>query len=393
MRRLSPRPVRKRLRRTTVRRPLTTTPRRTSRSRSTQSHQLKRGAPTGAPRRLIRNGYEWAGCLTARTPRTPGGSTRSRATSGVEDVWALPTPGGPDDFPLLVEALASGDPERRAPPASPARCGRSAGSSASCSAGTTRTPASAPGCRRCATGCRPTCATGRPGPSSTTLPFTPLYLLDDECAAEVANKTVHGVMHLGWVSDGSGRLPRPDGGAREAERPVRQRLHGRDQAVPAPDRVPADDAPDSVAHGGSESEKVPRDDAGGVDRADDVGRAAGHGRRAGSAAGDRPRLPGLPLGARPGRGAAAQRRRVRRLPALGRAAGDVHEPAAALRRHHAARVRADDRRTSTATTRTPTFGAMPGGVGTQYSPRPGRAGLPRRASSAWPTSTATRART
>ena len=29
---------------------------------------------------------------------------------GLEDVWALPTPGGPDDFPLLVEGVASGDP-------------------------------------------------------------------------------------------------------------------------------------------------------------------------------------------------------------------------------------------------------------------------------------------
>ena len=28
----------------------------------------------------------------------------------IEDVWALPTPGGPDDFPLLVEGFASADP-------------------------------------------------------------------------------------------------------------------------------------------------------------------------------------------------------------------------------------------------------------------------------------------
>ncbi len=27
----------------------------------------------------------------------------------LEDVWALPTPGGPDDFPRLVEGIASGD--------------------------------------------------------------------------------------------------------------------------------------------------------------------------------------------------------------------------------------------------------------------------------------------
>jgi hypothetical protein len=35
-------------------------------------------------------------------------------------------------------------------------------------------------------------------------PFTSLYLLDDEFAAEIVNRTVHGVMHLGWVPDGAG---------------------------------------------------------------------------------------------------------------------------------------------------------------------------------------------
>jgi hypothetical protein len=31
------------------------------------------------------------------------------------------------------------------------------------------------------------------------LPFTPLYRTDAEFAAEISNKTVHGVMHLAWV--------------------------------------------------------------------------------------------------------------------------------------------------------------------------------------------------
>jgi hypothetical protein len=30
----------------------------------------------------------------------------------LEDVWALPTPGGPDDFPRLVRQVAAGDPSR-----------------------------------------------------------------------------------------------------------------------------------------------------------------------------------------------------------------------------------------------------------------------------------------
>jgi hypothetical protein len=34
--------------------------------------------------------------------------------------------------------------------------------------------------------------------------FTPLYITDDEFALEIANQTVHGVMHVGWVPDGTG---------------------------------------------------------------------------------------------------------------------------------------------------------------------------------------------
>ena len=45
------------------------------------------------------------------------------------------------------------------------------------------------------------------GPNFDALPFTSLYLLGDEFAAEIANRTVHGVLHLGWV-------PNPTGGYR-----------------------------------------------------------------------------------------------------------------------------------------------------------------------------------
>ena len=65
-------------------------------------------------------------------------------------------------------------------------------------------PASARGCRRSATGCQRICATSRPGPDFDALPFISLYLLDDEWAAEIANQTMHGVMHVGWVRDGAG---------------------------------------------------------------------------------------------------------------------------------------------------------------------------------------------
>jgi len=45
---------------------------------------------------------------------------------------------------------------------------------------------------------------GPSGPDSEALPFTSLYLLDDEWAAEIVNRTVHGVRHIGWVPDGTG---------------------------------------------------------------------------------------------------------------------------------------------------------------------------------------------
>jgi hypothetical protein len=37
------------------------------------------------------------------------------------------------------------------------------------------------------------------GPPFAALPFRSLYLLDDEWAAEIANATMHGVIHVGWV--------------------------------------------------------------------------------------------------------------------------------------------------------------------------------------------------
>jgi len=36
----------------------------------------------------------------------------------------------------------------------------------------------------------------------SALPFVPLYLTDREAALEIANRTMHGVLHLGWVADG-----------------------------------------------------------------------------------------------------------------------------------------------------------------------------------------------
>jgi uncharacterized protein DUF2867 len=119
----------------------------------------------------------------------------------LEDVWALPTPGGPDDFPRLVRQIASFKPSF----SGAARIlwelrdgiggllgwddpGAGVGSG-----GPTlrdRLPADLRG--------------GPSGPDFGALPAAPLYLTDEEFAAEGANRTVHGVMHLGWVPDGAG---------------------------------------------------------------------------------------------------------------------------------------------------------------------------------------------
>lgn len=41
-------------------------------------------------------------------------------------------------------------------------------------------------------------------PDFRRLPFRLLYLVGNECAAEVANQTMHGIVHLGRVPDESG---------------------------------------------------------------------------------------------------------------------------------------------------------------------------------------------
>jgi hypothetical protein len=121
----------------------------------------------------------------------------------IEDVWALPTPGGPDDFPRLAQLAASLDPSRSSSGAARAlfairwKVGGLLGWDDPDAGVGSRVPTLRD---RLPADLR----NGPPAPSFDALPFTPLYLLDDEWAAEIANRTVHGVMHLGWVPDGSG---------------------------------------------------------------------------------------------------------------------------------------------------------------------------------------------
>jgi Protein of unknown function (DUF2867) len=121
----------------------------------------------------------------------------------LEDVWALPTPGGPGDFPKLVEGMAAMDPEK-----SSSRAARSLfalrwklgelfgwddpgdGIGSRVLTLRDRLPADLRDNSRI--------------PEFGTLPFSPLYMTDDEFAAEIANRTMHGVLHLGWVENEGG---------------------------------------------------------------------------------------------------------------------------------------------------------------------------------------------
>jgi hypothetical protein len=152
----------------------------------------------------------------------------------LEDVWALPTPGGPDDFPRLIDAMVSRDPSSGSRGAARAlwairwQLGRilgwddpEAGIGSRVATLRDRMPADL---REAPT-----------GPALSGLPFSPLYLLGDEWAAEIANGTMHGVMHIGWVEDEGGGwrgqmavLVRPNGRLGRAYmaaiRPFRHRL-------------------------------------------------------------------------------------------------------------------------------------------------------------------------
>jgi hypothetical protein len=101
----------------------------------------------------------------------------------LEDVWALPTPGGPDDFPRLVELFQHFEPKSalfslRFKLGALLGWDEPTGQSLS-----DRVP---DGLER--------------GPDA--FQFHSLYLTGDEWALELSNQTMHGIVHLSWVPDG-----------------------------------------------------------------------------------------------------------------------------------------------------------------------------------------------
>jgi len=121
----------------------------------------------------------------------------------LEDVWALPGVGGPEDFARLVQRFTAYNPSQsssfavRTLFAIRLKLGEllgwddaDAGLGSRVATLRQRLPADL--------------RDGPSGPESDALPVSSLYVTDDEWAAEIANRTVHGVIHIGRVPDQTG---------------------------------------------------------------------------------------------------------------------------------------------------------------------------------------------
>jgi hypothetical protein len=128
----------------------------------------------------------------------------------LEDVWALPTPGGPDDLARLVEWFTTPreDPFLvRALFALRWKLGALFGWDEPASGVGERVPS-------LRERLPPDLLAAPRGPDIRAVPareaadgppiFSSVYQTHDEWVAEIANRTVHSVMHIGWVPDGTG---------------------------------------------------------------------------------------------------------------------------------------------------------------------------------------------
>ena len=122
----------------------------------------------------------------------------------LEDVWELPGVLGPDDLPLVVDRFASGDPAKDYPLAVRvlfairSRLGELFGWDAEGSGVGSRVPTLRDRL--------PADLREGGGPEFAALPFDTLYLTADEWAAEIANRTMHGVLHIGRVPVAGGEF-------------------------------------------------------------------------------------------------------------------------------------------------------------------------------------------
>jgi hypothetical protein len=137
----------------------------------------------------------------------------------IEDVWALPSPGGPDDLARLVGRFAAGIGHVSGPTRVLFAVRRTLGTLL----GWDRPDAGVGARVRSLRDRLPADLRERRGPDLPRLPFRPLYLTDTEWAAETANQTVHAVVHIGWIQESKGRyrgqmaiLVKPNGTAGRA---------------------------------------------------------------------------------------------------------------------------------------------------------------------------------
>jgi Protein of unknown function (DUF2867) len=133
----------------------------------------------------------------------------------LEDVWALPVQGGPDDFQGLLDLAGSFDPSRAKSRAARFlwnfrdRLGAwlDLGEISTSVDGREADKLPIPGTDE--TSLRDRLPPELRGTGSevtfASLPFVPLYRTDREAASEVSNRTVHGVAHLSWVERDDGR--------------------------------------------------------------------------------------------------------------------------------------------------------------------------------------------
>ena len=132
----------------------------------------------------------------------------------LEDVWALPVEGGSEDFPKLLELGTSLDPANA--DSLPARtlwrirdrlgAWFDLGRISEPDDGDGGLPI--PGTNEISLAGRlPDDLRSSPWDHDFgSLPFQPLYRSEREAAAEISNKTVHGVMHLAWAEQRAGRF-------------------------------------------------------------------------------------------------------------------------------------------------------------------------------------------
>ena len=162
----------------------------------------------------------------------------------LEDVWALPVQGRIDDFAKLLDVIAALDPSQGASRAARAlfsirwRLGAWLGWDGSQKALPVPDNAETSLSARLPADLRGTATS----PDFTRTPFTPIYRTEVEWAAELSNRTVHAVMHLGVGRETRQRLSGTDGRLCQAARSPRRRLHGSDRPVSSSHRVSGHDA-------------------------------------------------------------------------------------------------------------------------------------------------------